>query len=174
MQNKQFKSFFLFIALISLILEFHLTFYYYRNIYHMEFFMLNLLYLLVFLVSTFLVLYKTKYHNHKFLIYYLNSILVLIFAVVFFKGYSNRKELDKYGVETFGIVTEKHRVKVGYKINSEFVYKKSKYKAELDIDLKNEYEKIKIGDTMKIKFLKDFPKNNKGTRIIKTRFQINY
>ncbi len=134
MQNKQFKIFFLFIALISLILEFHLTFYYYRKIYHMEFFVLNLLYLLVFLVSTFLILYKSKskYHNHKFLKYYLNSILVLIFAVVIFKGYTNRKELDKYGVETFGIVTEKHRVKAGYKINSEFVYKKNKYKAELD------------------------------------------
>lgn len=167
MQNKQFKTFFLFIALISLTLEFHLTFYYYRKIYDMEFLMLNLLYLSVFFISTLLVIYKTKYYNDKLFKYFFNSNFVLIFAIVFFKGYTNRKELDKYGVETFGIVTEKHRVKIGYRINSEFVFKNIKYNSELDIDMKNEFEKIKIGDTMKIKFLIDFPKNNKGIRMIK-------
>ena len=134
----------------------------------MEFFILNLIYLASFLACTLLVIFKSKYRNHKFIKYYLNSILLLIFAIVFYKGHTNQKELDKYGIETVGRVVEKHRAKVGFRIKSEFLFKKKKYDAELNINLKKEYEKIKIGDSMKIKFLSDFPQNNKGIKIIKT------
>ncbi|WP_396601684.1 hypothetical protein [Algibacter sp. R77976] len=90
-----------------------------------------------------------------FLIHYFNSVRI-------------KNWINKDGILTNGtIIKKKYGAKTSPYVITEFNYKGTKYESRLTISGSSEFEKIKLGDSVLIKFVKEYPNMNKTEKQLK-------
>ncbi|WP_055445596.1 hypothetical protein [Lacinutrix mariniflava] len=91
------------------------------------------------------------------------------FLILYFNGSRVQNRIDNDGILTNGIVIEKkYGAKTSPYLITEFSHNDLKYESQLTIPDSREFEKIKLGDSVLIKFVKEYPKMmNRTEKLLK-------
>lgn len=97
------------------------------------------------------------------------GLAISFFLILYFNASRVQNRIDKDGVLTNGIVIEKkYGAKTSPYVITEFNYNGLNYKSQLTIPDSREFEKIKLGDSVIIKFVKEHPKMmNRTEKLLK-------
>ena len=87
------------------------------------------------------------------------GLAISFFLVLYFNSSRVQNRIDNDGILTNGIVSEKKNgTTASSYLITEFSYKGISYESQLTISDYREFEKIKLGDSVLIKFVKEYPK----------------
>ncbi|REE25456.1 hypothetical protein DFQ09_10245 [Winogradskyella pacifica] len=87
------------------------------------------------------------------------GVAMTFFLILFFNASRVRNRIDKDGILTHGIIIKKkYGAKTSPYVITKFNYKGTNYKSTLTIPDSTTFEKINLGDSVVIKFVKEYPK----------------
>ena len=158
------------LGIVMISIELALYFFWYKELKFMEFFVILAVCHLANSLIIFGYLTEKLEKEKKELISKLTvGVALSFFLIVFLNSYRVQSRIDNDGILTKGIVTKKEygAGSVRY-LKSEFSYQGVHYESQLTISDLEEFENIKLGDTVLIKFVKEHPKMmNRTERILK-------
>lgn len=146
-----------------LLAEIYLCFFYYFNLYPFEFIILqSVLHFSIFVLLNG-ILYLSEYRNvNKNLKITLAIFFILELMMLVYNYKRNEKDLEVNGAIEIGYVVNKYKAsKNSWNIVYNFKIDDKTFDSELDISKRTELNKIKIGDSAKIKYSTIHPKINK-------------
>ncbi|MFI1770230.1 hypothetical protein [Thalassobellus citreus] len=157
-------------GIIIISLEITLYFFWYKELKPMEFFvLLGLCHLantsIIFGIMTEILPKKKR----KLIINLSLALAITFFMILYFNGSRVQNRIDNDGVLTNGIVIEKkYGAKTSPYLITEFSHNGLKYESQLTIPDSREFEKVKLGDSVLIKFVKEYPKMmNRTEKLLK-------
>ena len=94
---------------------------------------------------------------------------IFFFILVIFNGYRVQNQIDRNGIYTNGIVVDKKKgAKTSPYLITEFSYQGLNYESRLTISDSQEFEKIELGDSVLIRFIKEYPRMmNRTEKLLK-------
>lgn len=154
-------------GIILIVFLMYLYFDLYRYLYYRGFF-----YLFILTHSLMLVIGLKLLKIYDLKISKVLKVILFIFAIVYafliFYYHKNRNstEIENFGIIKKGVVIKKriHSRSSSMWLVSEFSYKGVNYKSTLYLK-KDAFNRVKLNDTVKIKFLEKFPKLNRTKRV---------
>ncbi|WP_055437663.1 hypothetical protein [Lacinutrix algicola] len=156
-------------GIIVISLELTLYFFWYKELEFMKFFVLLGLCHLANTAIIFGILTETLPKKKRKLIVNLSiGIGISFFLILYFNASRVLNWIDKDGILTNGsIIKKKYGAKTSPYVITEFNYKGVNYESQLTISDSREFEKIKLGDSVLIKFVKEYPNMNRTEKQLK-------
>ena len=156
-------------GIIIISLELTLYFFWYKELEFMKFFVLLGLCHLANTAIIFGILTEILPKKKRKLIVNISlGIGISFFLILYFNASRVQNWIDKDGILTNGsIIKKKYGAKTSPYVITEFNYNGVNYESKLTIPDSREFEKIKLGDSVLIKFVKEYPNMNRTVKQLK-------
>ena len=156
-------------GIIIISLELTLYFFWYKELEFMKFFVLLGLCHLANTAIIFGILTEILPKKKRKLIVNLSlGIGISFFLILYFNASRIQNWIDKDGILTNGtIIKKKYGAKTSPYVITEFNYNGINYESQLTIPDSREFEKVKLGDSVLIKFVKEYPNMNRTEKQLK-------
>ncbi len=93
---------------------------------------------------------------------------ISFFLILYFNASRVQNWIDKDGILTNGtIIKKKYGAKTSPYVITEFNYNGINYESQLTIPDSREFEKVRLGDSVLIKFVKEYPNMNSTEKQLK-------